>query len=144
MSNPKCPFCGEVMKIGTPFFDKYSGKYSAHAKCWECGAQGPIARSGSSDIATNRAIKSAQFRPIQKPLRWASLDGMQVVWLEDADKQEVIPAFPEPVYDKGVMSFLTYNQEFITAEKADFGKRWRAWASQPTSKERKGTPWTKT
>lgn len=141
MANPKCPFCGEVMKIGAPFFDKFSGKYSVHAKCWSCGAQGPIAKSGSPDIAMNRAMKNAQSMAKQKPLRWAALDKMQVVWLEDADKKEVVPAFPEPMVDRDTMTFQMYDQDIVYSRKEDFGKRWRAWESLPTSRERKETAW---
>lgn len=143
MSNAKCPFCGVVMKTGTPFYDKYSGKYTSHAKCWGCGAQGPIAKSGSSSIVTNRAMKLASTRPYQKTLRFASLETMPVVWLEEVGKKEVVPAFPDPVHDRGMMSFQTSEQELVTVIKSDYGKRWRAWATQPTANERKGTAWTK-
>lgn len=141
MINPKCPFCDAEMKASAPFYDKYSGKYTSHAKCWECGAQGPLAKSGSSSIVTNRALRNALNRPLRKALRWQQIETYTVVWIEYVDKKEVIPVFPEPVYDKDVMCFLTAEQEFITLNKGDYGKRWRVWAKMPTEQERTATAW---
>jgi hypothetical protein len=39
------------------------------------------------------------------------------------------------------MCFLTAEQEFITAEKAGYGKRWRAWPAIPTKEERSAQKW---
>lgn len=143
MSDPICQFCGETMKVCTPFYDKFSGRYTAHAKCWACGAQGPMAKGYAPQAITNMAKKNVLNRPRQIPLRWVSLDKQMVVWLEDVDKRDVIPAFPEPRIDNETMTFLTYDQEFVHTTKADYSKRWRAWAVQPTSKERKEAPWAK-
>lgn len=141
MSEPRCPFCGEMMVIKSTFYDKYSGRHSGHAKCWGCGAQGPIAKGNTTEVTTNRALKLAISRPRSKPLLWASLKSMQVVWLEDVDKKEVIPAFTQPDKDKSVMYFMTANRSYIKAGKADYGRRWRAWPSQPTGKERTAAAW---
>lgn len=141
MSNPKCPFCNGEMTVGTPFYDKHSGKYSSQAKCWKCGAQGPLAKSGSSSIVKNRALKSVLNRPLRRALQYRQLETFPVVYLEDKDKKDVLPAFPEPVHDRGVMCFLTAEQEFITAQKADYGKRWRAWPAMPTKEERSAQKW---
>lgn len=141
ISEPKCPYCGETMTAKAFFYDKYSRRYSGHAKCWSCGSQGPIAKGGTPNATINRAIKNALKRPLRKPLRWQQIEYMPVVWLEDNDKDDIIPAFPEPVKDQSVMCFLTAEQEFITAEKSDYGKRWRAWGGQPTEEERNETQW---
>ena len=88
----------------------------------------------------NKANKRALNRSQRKPLRWEQLP-LPIVWLEDNGKSDVIPAFPEPVKDRGVMCFLTAKQEFITADKAEYGKRWRAWDGRPTWEERRSVKW---
>lgn len=141
MNDPKCPYCGGAMTVKSTFFDRYSGKYSAHAKCWECGSQGPVVKSSTEQGAINRAMKHALKRPQRRPLMWSQIEAYLVVYLEDKGVSDLLPAFPEPVKDRGVMCFLTAAQEFVTADKADYGKRWRAWAAQPTKEERNAVKW---
>lgn len=141
MSEPMCPFCGEVMTAKSSFYDKWSGKHSSHAKCWACGAQGPVVKSGTSYGATNKALKNALNRPKQRPIRFPVLDMHPVVWLEDLGKKDVLAAFPVYGKDKSVMCFLTARLERITVARADYGSRWRAWATQPTERERREMPW---
>ena len=45
--------------------------------------------------------------------------------------------------DKGAMHFITADLGNVCGSKSEYGKRWRAWASPPTSKERKETEWRK-
>lgn len=141
MNNPKCPYCGQTMTAAEPFFDKFSDSYSTYAKCWRCGSQGPMVKSSTASGAANRSMKHALHRPQQKPVRWQQLETLPVVWLEEKDERAVIPVFPCPVKDQSVMCFLTQDQEFVTAEKADYGKRWRAWAAQPSQEERSTAKW---
>lgn len=142
MNNPKCPYCGQTMTAAEPFFDKFSGSYSTYAKCWRCGSQGPMVKSSAAGCAQNRAMKHALHRPAQKPLRWQQLETLPIVWLEDNGERAVIPAFPCPVNDKNSIEFMTQEYELATARKTDYGKRWRAWAAQPTQEERSAAKWT--
>ena len=144
MDTPKCPYCGHTMTATDSFFDQYSGSYSTFAKCWRCGSQGPLVRSTTAAGAQGRAMKHALKRPEQKPLRWEQLETLPIVWLEDKDVRAVIPAFPCPVNDRSAFCFLTQKQDNAmlgTAEKIDYGKRWRAWAAQPTQEERSAAKW---
>lgn len=141
MDTPKCPYCGKTMTAAEPFFDKFSDSYSTFAKCWRCGSQGPLVRSSTATGAQGRAMKHALKRPEQKPLRWQQLEELPVVWLEDKDERAVIPAFPCPVNDKNVIGFMTQEYDLATAGKTDYGKRWRAWAAQPTQEERSAAKW---
>ena len=144
MNNAKCPYCGQTMTAAEPFFDKFdkfSGSYSTFAKCWRCGSQGPLVKSNTASGASTRAMKHALHRPQQKPLRWQELEALPIVWLEERGAQAVIPAFPCHVKDKGVMCFVTQEQEFVTSVKTDYGRSWRAWAAQPTQEERSAAKW---
>ena len=89
-------------------------------------------------------MKHALHRPQQKPLRWQQLETLPIVWLEEKDVRAVFPAFPCPVNDRSTWCFLRQKQEYAmqgAAEKTDYGKRWRAWAAQPTQEERSAAKW---
>ena len=62
-----------------------------------------------------------------------------VVWLEDIDKNEVIPALWK-VKIMGRYGFITLNGEIYPLI-AGYGKRWRAWTNEPTKEQRRVTPW---
>ena len=141
MSEPMCPFCGEVMTAKSAFYDKWSGKHSCHAKCWACGAQGPIVKSSTSYAAINKAMKYALLRPKQRPIRFPSLDMYPVVWLEYIGKKDTMAAFPRFPKDKSLMCFYTERHENITIARADYGSGWRAWAAKPNPRERREMPW---
>ncbi len=144
MNNPKCPYCGQTMTAAEPFFDKFSGSYSTFAKCWRCGSQGPLIKSGAESCAQNRALKHALKRPEQKPLRWQQLETLPIVWLEERGAQAVIPALTSPSSDSSIMGFVKHGVTFdyITRKKAYYGRRWRTWATQPTQEERSAAKWT--
>lgn len=141
MSEPMCPFCGEFMTAKSSFYDKWSGKHSSHAKCWACGAQGPIVKGSTSYAAINKAMKHALLRPKQRPIRFPALDLYPVVWLEDIDKKDTLAAFPKFTKDKSVVGFYTARHESITAARDEYGRRWRAWAAKPNERERREMPW---
>ena len=144
MNTPKCPYCGHTMTAADSFFDKFSDSYSTYAKCWRCGAQGPLAKSSTATGAQGKAMKHALKRPEQKPLRWKQIEELPIVWLEDNGVRAVIPALTCPVDDQSTRCFLTQEQEDTThviAVKSDYFKRWRAWAAQPTQEERSAAKW---
>lgn len=143
MNDPRCPFCGAVMTARTAFYDKFQDVYTSHAKCWTCGAQGPIAKSNTSSGATNKALKNGTNRPRQRPLRWPMLEQARMVWLEDVDKEDVIPALLVFMSGKEYVWLVIGETTSVLREKAHYGKRWRAWKSKPTSKEREEAKWGK-
>ena len=65
-----------------------------------------------------------------------------VVWLEDYDKEDVIPAI---VTLYGAMSdcidFAISNRSSLVVEYADYGLRWRCWSHKPTKAQMEATPW---
>jgi hypothetical protein len=62
------------------------------------------------------------------------------IWLEDRDKERVIPAV---LSDIRYMDFLFEDNSGndIHAHYEDYGSRWRAWAHKPTDEERKAAEW---
>lgn len=65
-----------------------------------------------------------------------------VVWLEDYDKEDVIPAIVTPY---GAMSdcidFAISNRSSMVVEYTDYGSRWRCWTDKPHEEQRKEEKW---
>lgn len=62
-----------------------------------------------------------------------------VVWLEDIDKDEVIPALWKAKI-MGRYGFVTLNGEIYPLI-AGYEKRWRAWTDKPTEEQRRAVQW---
>lgn len=100
MNDPKCPYCGGVMKHHTEKVVDWSEVYRHNLKC-ECGATSPYA-----DNLIN-AVKVAMLRPPQKPLTLEELKQMpgEPVWVQDAEAWAIVecPDKPgAPLYVSGV------------------------------------------
>jgi len=67
----------------------------------------------------------------------------EVVWLEDADKPNVIPGIWFRLSNEGGDEAVDIHvmDGFIGARLAVYGKMWRAWTSRPTEEQRKAVPW---
>ena len=77
---------------------------------------------------------------MQKPINFDQ------IWLEDRDKEEVIPAVLGEINRPGVFCFIVPNYKLhsvtvIHPDLDDYGSRWRAWAHKPTDEERKAAEW---
>lgn len=77
---------------------------------------------------------------MQKPINF------DLIWLEDRDKEEVIPAVLGEINRPGVFCFIVPNPKLhsytvIHPDLLDYGSRWRAWAHKPTDEERKVAEW---
>lgn len=71
---------------------------------------------------------------MQKPIDF------DLIWLEDRDKEEVIPAV---LFDVCYQDFLFEDNSGndVHADFNDYGSRWRAWAHKPTDEERMTAEW---
>lgn len=68
---------------------------------------------------------------------------VEVVWLEDADKPNVIPGIWFRLSNEGGDEAVDIHirDGFVGARLAVYGKMWRAWTSRPTEEQRKAVPW---
>ena len=77
---------------------------------------------------------------MQKPINFDQ------IWLEDRDKEKVIPAKYMVYTQIGGRLCFDINPDgmraiVISADMSDYGSRWRAWAHKPTDEERKAAEW---
>ena len=68
---------------------------------------------------------------------------VEVVWLEDADKPNVIPGIWFRLSNEGGDEAVDIHvmDGFVGARLEVYGKMWRAWTSRPTEEQRKAVPW---
>ena len=64
-----------------------------------------------------------------------------VVWLEDYNKKDVIPAIVSRMGPMVICIEFALSDRFISVGYDDYGKRWRCWTSRPTDEQREATPW---
>ena len=133
MNNPKCPYCGAEMRV--------KNMYETVAFACSCGAMSPVKDT------KEEALAAALRKTLQRPLTFSEISDMPVVFLEDIDKEDTLRALPLPLphHDRDcVIGFLTVEQASFAAYQSDYGKRWRAWKSQPTEDEREAAKWEAT
>ena len=80
-----------------------------------------------------RVLAIDELRKLQK---------QDVVWLEDADKEAIIPGIVITALKKE-WQFMTFTScsGLFCVSCVDYGKRWRCWTSRPDQATREATPW---
>lgn len=68
---------------------------------------------------------------------------VEVVWLEDADKPNVIPGIWFRLSNEGGDEAVDIHvvDGFVGARLEVYGKLWRCWTARPTEEQRKAVPW---
>ena len=85
-----------------------------------------------------------------KVLEYSEIEKHPLVWLEDNDKEDVIPAlflqyngwnaeFSVQAHDKYVDTIV--RSAIVIAFEKTYGITWRAWTSHPDEQVRRDTPW---
>jgi hypothetical protein len=71
------------------------------------------------------------------------LQGDTVVWLEDKDKTDVVPAIVNHVWNSlpNIVSFTLKNMREVKTDILWYRFKWRIWTSRPDEKRRAETPW---
>lgn len=83
-------------------------------------------------------------------LEYSEIEKHPLVWLEDNDKEDVIPAlflqyngwsaeFALQAPDEYVDTII--RSPIVSAVEGMYGITWRAWMAQPTNEQRKAVPW---
>ena len=63
------------------------------------------------------------------------------VWLEDVDKSTVVAGLVDRVFIMTKVVNFRLVTGTVMADLSDYGDRWRAWSSCPTSEQRKDVEW---
>jgi hypothetical protein len=68
---------------------------------------------------------------------------VEVAWIEDADKVEVIPGIWFRLSNEGEDEAVDIHvlDGFVGMRLAVYGKKWRAWTARPSPEQMRDTPW---
>lgn len=102
----------------------------------------PLSESFDIAVATVIAALKAQEPRVMTLDELQALQRQDVVWLEDADKEAIIPGIVITAYKKEwqFITFTSYSGLFCVSY-VDYGKRWRCWTSRPADEQREAIPW---
>ena len=140
---PKCPYCGDEMKIRVSLTTPDWGLLSAQYKCMTCESTSPrIEFSGGTSndeiIERLQAVSSRRAEPKNRVLTLEELKNHAgFLWNENRFESEGEPAYAENdfLYVGNGNVDLKLNISKI------YGRRWRCWLRKPTEAERRETPW---
>ena len=140
---PKCPYCGDEMKIRVSLTTPDWGLLSAQYKCMTCESTSPrIEFSGGTSndeiIERLQAVSSRRAEPKNRVLTLEELKNHAgFLWNENRFESEGEPAYAENdfLYVGNGNVDLKLNISKI------YGRRWRCWLRKPTAAERRETPW---
>ena len=97
-------------------------------------------------IGTMRKVIRMLERQEAKCLSKTSLEHLEynaVVWLEDIDKEDVIPGIFGRMIGEGnkFALFTTMREKMLYADKTEYGIRWRCWNHKPSKEQREEVKW---
>lgn len=150
-NTPKCPYCGDRMKIRVSLTTPDWGLLSAQYKCMTCESTSPrIEFSGGTPnekiIERLQAVSSRRAEPKNRVLTLEELDAhceggadAAPLWVEfdGGTNGWVLIA---PVRETRKMDFVS---KLLATMGILYGKEWRCWLRKPTKEEMEGTPWEK-
>lgn len=140
---PKCPYCGDRMKIRVSLTTPDWGLLSAQYKCMTCESASPRIEfsGGTSNEKIIERLQAAASRRAEPKNRVLTLEELEVytgfLWNENRFDYEGEPAFVE----KGFMYAGNGNVDLRRDISDTYGKNWRCWLRKPTEAERRETPW---
>lgn len=155
-NTPKCPYCGDRMKIRVSLITSDWGLLSAQYKCMTCESTSPrIEFPGDTPndkiIERLQAVSSRRAEPKNRVLTLEEIIKAGVVWLE-GKPLPVVFVVPAIVYGEVSDDANSYKTCIAFTERCgeindypvdDYGKHWRCWLRKPTKEEMEGTPWEK-
>lgn len=130
MDKVYCPYCGKEMRL----INQYPSSGFLF-NCDECGATSP------SGETVEEAYAIARCRPLQKTLTLEEVKKQVAVWVEWVWSYENISPAMYLCSDYRTMCFDEGFAKSYRLPKADYGKKWRCWATKPTDEERKAAKW---
>ena len=146
---PKCPYCGDRMKIRVSLTTPDWGLLSAQYKCMTCESTSPRIEfsGGTSNEKIIERLQAAAMRHVEPKNRVLTLEEVSAHCAEGADAAPLWVEFGRgidrwvliaPVRETCKMDFVS---QYLVVMGGLYGKEWRYWLRKPTEAERRETPW---
>lgn len=151
---PKCPYCGDRMKIRVSLTTPDWGLLSAQYKCMTCESTSPrIEFSGGTSnekiIERLQAVSSRRAEPKNRVLTLEEVEAYceggadaTPLWYERNDHSNInrwmVIDLPELAFGSTATVKRLVNSQLF---EPTYGEKWRCWLRKPTEAERRETPW---
>lgn len=146
---PKCPYCGDRMKIRVSLTTPDWGLLSAQYKCMTCESTSPRIEfsGGTSNEKIIERLQDAAMRRAEPRNRVLTLEEVDAHCEGGADAAPLWVEFDggtngwvliAPVRETRKMDFVS---KLLVTMGILYGKEWRCWLRKPTKEEMEGTPW---
>ena len=146
---PKCPYCGDGMKIRVSLTTPDWGLLSAQYKCMTCESASPRIEfsGGTSNEKIIERLQAAAMRRAEPKNRVLTLEEVDAHCEGGADAAPLWVEFDggingwvliAPVRETRKMDFVS---KLLVTMGILYGKEWRCWLRKPTKEEMEGTPW---
>lgn len=151
---PKCPYCGDRMKIRVSLITPDWGLLSAQYKCMTCESTSPRIEfsGGTSNEKIIERLQAAAMRRAEPKNRVLTLEEVEAyceggadaapLWYEDKDNGDVsrwmVIDLPELAFGSTATVKRLLNSQFFEPA---YGENWRCWLRKPTNEEMEETPW---
>lgn len=150
---PKCPYCGDRMKIRVSLTTPDWGLLSAQYKCMTCESTSPrIEFSGDTAndeiIERLQAVSSHRVEPKNRVLTLEEVEtyceggaDAAPLWYDEKERNVsrwMMIDLPELAFGSTATVKRLVNSQFF---EPTYGEKWRCWLRKPTEEERRETPW---
>lgn len=145
-NTPKCPYCGDRMKIRVSLTTPDYGLLSAQYKCMTCESTSPrIEFSGGTSnekiIERLQAVSSRRAEPKNRVLTLEELKN-HAGFLWNENRYDSFESEGEPAYAENDFLYAgNGNVDLKLNISKIYGRSWRCWLRKPTKEEMEGTPW---
>lgn len=143
-NTPKCPYCGDRMKIHVLPHTTEQEFFSAWYQCVTCESTSPRIEfiGNTSQTKIEERLQAVSSRRAEPKSRVLTLEELKVytgfLWkVYNEFDCEGAPAFVE----KGFIYAGNGNVDLKQDISDTYGKNWRCWLYKPTKEEMEGTPW---
>lgn len=148
-NTPKCPYCGDRMKIRVSLTTPDWGLLSAQYKCMTCESTSPRIEfsGGTSNEKIIERLQAAAMRRAEPKNRVLMLEEVDAHCEGGADAAPLWVEFDggtngwvliAPVRETRKMDFVS---KLLVTMGILYGKEWRCWLRKPTEEERREIPW---
>lgn len=151
---PKCPYCGDRMKIRVSLTTPDWGLLSAQYKCMTCESTSPRIEfsGGTSNEKIIERLQAAAMRRAEPRNRVLTMEELKAyceggadaapLWYESKDYSDVnrwmVIDLPKHAFGSAATVNCFVNGHFF---EPTYGEEWRCWLCKPTKEEMGGTPW---
>lgn len=145
-NTPKCPYCGDGMKIRVSLITPDWGLLSAQYKCMTCESTSPRIEfsGGTSNEKIIERLQAAAMRRAEPKNRVLTLEELKnhAGFLWNENRYDSFESEGEPAYAENDFLYVgDGNVDLKLNISKIYGRHWRCWLRKPTEEERRETPW---